>query len=311
MKGSYSLRCRLLTVFYMLLMYVILGARVHCLVPPSFFRVLLFYSFFLFLFFLSFPFYQLIIDFRSLVYTYLSLWNLWKRKAQVMVIETLEFMRWTRAKTQGGNKVPIKKICLVHLDQRNKGCCRQKWFGWRDQAVSISNHCQEFVRRSTVLRGLYLDSSINYKLWASIDFYQCQLKIFLAYTKAAPKSSKDRPSNCNCPPIVFLIPRTFNHPSSLNNIFLKLSSAIQMIVSIEGCGPFVAVDIGLLFHDPWYHHVLLITFIPASATVLLLKSPYVYKSFSAYVSRAFWSIWTRPKSFQNSRYSLDPSGRRG
>lgn len=107
----------------------------------------------------------------------------------------------------------------------------------------------------------------------SSDPSSCRLENFCQVAKSTLLCG---PSSCNSPPVVFLVSRTLNRTACLKNICLEFSAPVEMVVTIEGLRAFV-VSINRPLHDPWHHHVLLVAFVPASTTVLLLKSPHIYQ----------------------------------
>lgn len=89
--------------------------------------------------------------------------------------------------------------------------------------------------------------------------------------------SRFRLSNRDGPPVVSLVTRSLDFTSGLDNVLLKLPLTKKMVEAIESFRCPVAVSISLLLCDPRNQNILLVTFIPAPAAVLLLKCPHIYE----------------------------------
>lgn len=96
-----------------------------------------------------------------------------------------------------------------------------------------------------------------------------------------------RCSHCNSPPIVFLIPRVQDQAACIADVSFELMFFIEMIIAMKCSCCFVIICFfhsgSFAPHDPWNHDVLLVSFVPSSATRFLFESPHINQSFTAFV----------------------------
>lgn len=87
--------------------------------------------------------------------------------------------------------------------------------------------------------------------------------------------------HCNSPPIVFLIPRVQDQAACVADVSFELIFFIEMVIAMKCFCGFTIIcsssssSMIIASHDPRDHHVLLVAFVPASATGLLLERPHV------------------------------------
>jgi len=78
------------------------------------------------------------------------------------------------------------------------------------------------------------------------------------------------------PPVIFFVPRLQHTTARIVNVTLQFALLVQVIVAMESLGL-------VTLANPGDHAILFVTFVPASAAVLLLQRPGIEQDLSALV----------------------------